>query len=205
MQSGLQAIAYFNLQHLPQHLPQPQPQSQRPAGFVTCIILIHLYHPDMLHNSRQAPAEVFISDQVRSRPTYLSGLGATGLLLRRPSSFSSATLTFLKTKLMSVQGRSPSCVQQGFNPQRHQVVLKGDTLHTSTSGWSARSSTIWIICTSVGRSTFPRTYVCQRKRRITSQWRRQFNEKAHCIGWFKRLIRKSESWFERLGSQVTDD
>ncbi len=34
----------------------------------------------MPHDSRRAPEEVFISDQVRSRPTYLSGLGVTGLL-----------------------------------------------------------------------------------------------------------------------------
>ncbi len=90
-----------------------------------------------------------------------SGLGVTGLLPRWPSSFSSGTLTFLKTKLISAQGRSPSCVQQGFHPHRHQGVLEGDTLHALTSGWSARRSTTWIIRTSVGRSTILRTYVLE--------------------------------------------
>ncbi len=91
MQSGLQAIAYLNLQHL----PQPQIiylnlslNSQQPTGLVTCILLMHSYHPDTPHDSRRAPAEVSASDQVRSRPTYSSGLGATDLL-PRPSSFSS--------------------------------------------------------------------------------------------------------------------
>ncbi len=127
-------------------------------------------------------------------------------------------LTFLKTKLTSAQGRSPSCVQQGFHSHHHQGILAGDTLHTSTSRWSARRSTTWIIHTSVGKSTLLCTYVCQRKRRTTNQWRHQFNEKADCVGWFQkliqkfdlkgwfeRLIQKSEGWFGRLGSQVTDD
>ncbi len=43
-------------------------------------------------------------------------------------------LTFLKMKLTSAQGRSHSCVQQDFDPHRHQGVLEGDTLHASTSG-----------------------------------------------------------------------
>ncbi len=34
----------------------------------------------MPHNSRRAPIEVSASDQVISRPTYSSGLGATSLL-----------------------------------------------------------------------------------------------------------------------------
>ncbi len=34
----------------------------------------------MPHDSRRALAEVSASDQVRSRPMYSSGLGATGLL-----------------------------------------------------------------------------------------------------------------------------
>ncbi len=100
------------------HLPQTQIiylnlslNSQRPTGLVTCIILIYLYHPDMPHDSRRTPVEVSASDQVRSRPTYSSGLGATGLLPKRPSSFSSATLTFLKTKLTFAQRRSFSCIQ----------------------------------------------------------------------------------------------
>ncbi len=133
--------------------------SQRPTGLVTCIILMQLYHPDTPHDSRRAPAEVSASDQVRSRSTYSLGLGATGLLRRRPSAFSSSTLTFLKTKLTSAQGRSPSCVQQGFHLHQHQGMLEGDTLHASTSGWSARRSTTWIISTSVGRSTILCTYV----------------------------------------------
>ncbi len=127
-------------------------------------------------------------------------------------------LTFLKIKLTFAQERNLSCIQQSFYPYRHIKVLKGDTLHTSTSGWSARRSTIWIIHTLVGRSTLLYTYVYQKKRRTTSQWRRQFNEKVDCVGWFKRLIqkvnskgwskkliRKLEGWFGRLGRQVTDD
>ncbi len=34
----------------------------------------------MPYDSRHVPAKVSTSDQVRSRPTYMSGLGATGLL-----------------------------------------------------------------------------------------------------------------------------
>ncbi len=112
--------------------------SQRPTGLITCIILMHLYHPDTLDDSRRAPAEVFASDQVRSRLTYSSGLRAIGLLPKSPLSFSSATLTFLKTKLTFAQGRIPSCIQQSFHPHCHQGVLGGDTLHASTSEWSAR-------------------------------------------------------------------
>ncbi len=149
---------------------------------------MHLYHPDTPHDSRRTHAEVSASDQVRSKPTYSSGLGATSLLPKRPSSFSSATLTFLKTKLTFAQGRSPSCVQQGFHPHCHQGVLKGDMLHTLTSGWSARRLTTWIIHTSVGRSTILRMYVW-RKQHITSlvaspiQWE----------GWLRRLIQKIDS------------
>ncbi len=36
--------------------------SQWPTGLVTCIILMHLYHPDTPHDSRRAPAEVSASD-----------------------------------------------------------------------------------------------------------------------------------------------
>ncbi len=100
------------------------------------------------------------------------------------------TLTFLKTKLMSAQGRSPSYIQQGFHLYCRQGLLEGDMLHASTSGWFARRLTTWIILTSVGRSILLPMYVCQRKRRITSQWRRQFNEKVGCVDWFKSLIRK---------------
>ncbi len=124
---------------------------------------------------------------------------ASGLLVYYQEAFVIlVVLTFLKTKLTFAQERSPSCVQQGFYPHRHQGVLENDILHTSTSGWSARRSTTWIIRTSVGRSTILRTYVCQRKRHTTNQWRRRFNEKADCIDWFKKLIWKVDlkSWSE---------
>ncbi len=70
-------------------------------------------------------------------------------------------------------------------------------IHVSTSGWSARRSTTWIIRTLVGRSSILRTYVW-RKRRTTSQWRCQFNEKVDCVSWFERLIRKLDlkDWSE---------
>ncbi len=84
--------------------------SQRSTGLVTCIILIYSYHLDTPYDSKRVPADLFASDQVSSRPTYLSGLGVTSLLSKRPLSFSSATLTFLKMKLTFAQGRSLSCV-----------------------------------------------------------------------------------------------
>ncbi len=111
------------------------------------------------------------------------------------------------------KGEVLSCVQQGFHPYRHQGVLKGDTLHASTSGWSAKRSTTWIIRISVGRNTILRMYVW-RKRRTTSlvappiqwkSWLRRLIQNVDSKGWFKRLIQKSEGWFGRLGSQVTDD
>ncbi len=139
--------------------------SKRPTGLITCIILIHSYLPDMPHDSRRAPAEVSAFDQVRSRPTYSSGLGVTGLLPRL-SSFSSFWLSWRRS-WRSHKGEVLSCVQQGFHPHCDQGVLEGDTLHTSTSGWSARRSTTWIIHTSVGRRTILRTYVWK-KRRTTS-------------------------------------
>ncbi len=83
VQLGFQAIVYLNLQHLLNF----SLNSQRPTGLVNCIILMHLYHPNTPHDSRRAPAEVFTSDQVKSKATYSSGLGATGLL-PRPLSFS---------------------------------------------------------------------------------------------------------------------
>ncbi len=195
------------------HLPQPQIiylnlslNSQRPTGLVICIILMRSYHPDTTHDSRPALVEVSASDQVSSRPTYLLGLGATGLLPKRPSSFSSATLTFLKTKLTFAQGRSPSCVQQGFHLYHHQGLLEGDALHASTSGWSAKRSTTWIIRTSIGRSTILSTYVW-RKRRTTSLvaspiqwegWLRRLIQKVDSKGWFERLIRKIDPKVGRL-------
>ena len=91
MQSGLQAIAYLNLLYL----TQPQPQSQR-----SC----HLYHlqyiyiiPNIPHDSRHVPAEVFIYPiKVKLRPIYLSDLGATGLLTRKPLTFLVNVLTFIE-------------------------------------------------------------------------------------------------------------
>ncbi len=133
--------------------------SQWPTGLVTCIILMHLYHPDTPHDFRRTPVEISASDQVRSRPMYSPGLGATGLL-PRPSSFSLFWLSWRQSWRLH-KGEVLSCVQQGFHPHRHQGVFEGDTFHASTSGWSARRSTTWIIHTSVGRSTILRTYVLQ--------------------------------------------
>ncbi len=157
MQSGLQAIVYLNLQTSTSnsnHQPQPPPQfpiallsSSLASSWCICTILIHLMIPDM-HLQRSLHL-IKLGPGLR----ILSGLGATGLLSRRPSSFLSGTLTFLKTKLTSAQGKNPSCVQQGFYPHHHQGVLEGDMLHASTSGWSIRRSTTWIIRNSVGRST----------------------------------------------------
>ncbi len=100
-----------------------------------CIIL------DTSHDSRRASAEVSASNQVRSRPT----------LLVRPRGYWSihqevfvilvTTLTFLKTKLTSAQGRSPSCIQKDLYPHRHQRLLEADMLQASTSGWAAGKST----------------------------------------------------------------
>ncbi len=91
--------------------------SQRPSGLVTCIILMHLYHPDAFVPSWYASwfqtctcRGLCIWSRSGLGLRTLSGLEATGLLPRRPSSFSSGILTFLKTKLTSAQGRSPSCV-----------------------------------------------------------------------------------------------
>ncbi len=147
------------------------------SSWCICTILIRPMIPDV-HLQR-------FLHLIKSGPGLhtLSGLGATGLLPKRPLSFSSVTLTFLKTKLTFAQGRSLSCIQQGFHSHCHQGVIKGDTLHVSTSGWSARRSTTWIIRTSVGRSTILRMYIW-RKRRTTSlvappiQWE----------GWLHRLI-----------------
>ena len=87
MQSSLQAIAYLNLQYLPQLLPQPQPQSQWPyhLHYPRCIYII----PNTPHDSRRALAEVSASNQVKLRPTYLSGLEVTGLPTRKLLSFPS--------------------------------------------------------------------------------------------------------------------
>ncbi len=161
-------IAYLNLQH------QPQPHiiylnlslnSKRSTGLVTCIILMRSYRPDTPHDSRRALAEVSASNQVRSRPTYLLGLGATGLL-PRPLSFWSFWL-FWRQNWRPHKGEVLSYVQQGFHLHRYQEVLESNTLHVSTSGWSAKMSTTRIIRTLVGRSTILRMYVW-RKWRTTS-------------------------------------
>ena len=60
---------------------------------------MHLYHPDISHDSRHALIEVFASNQVKPRPLCLSlGLGATGLPTKRPSSFPVNALTFIEEK-----------------------------------------------------------------------------------------------------------
>ncbi len=91
----------------------------------------HSYHPryasfmipDLAYTSRG----LYASNQVRSRPTYSSGLGATGLhtrglrhLVNALTSTESVIRTVALTKLTSAQGRSPSCVQLAFHPHRHQ-------------------------------------------------------------------------------------
>ncbi len=113
------------------------------------------------------------------------------------------TLTFLKTKLTSAQGRSPSCIQQGLHSHRYQGVLEGDMLYAAMSGWSARRLTTWIIHTSIGRS-IP-SYICMSEEAIYYKpvalpiqwegWLRRLISKS----WFERLIQKSKSWFGRLG------
>ncbi len=197
MQSGLQAIAYLNLQ------TSTSTSASIPNGLLAwslasswCIrtVLIRLLIPDVhlqrsLHLIKSGPG-------LRTS----SGLGATGLLPRRPLSFSSGTLTFLKTKLTSAQGRSPSCVPQGFHPHHHQGVLESGTLHVSMSGWSARRSTTWIIRTSVGRSTILPIYILEEATyhklvALPIQWEgwlHRLIQKVDSKGWFKRLIRKSE-------------
>ena len=60
---------------------------------------MHLYHSNISYDSRHAPAEVFASNQVKPRPTYLPlGLGATGLLTRRPLSFPVNALIFMEKR-----------------------------------------------------------------------------------------------------------
>ncbi len=132
MQSGLQAIAYLDLQTSTstfKHLSQPQPQSQRPDGLVTCII------PNTPHDSRRAYNRgLYIqSSEVQA---YVSTAKPGGHWSTHQKAFIIlvTALTFLKTKLMSAQGRSLSCVQLDFHPHHHQEVLKGDTPHASTSG-----------------------------------------------------------------------
>ncbi len=203
MESGLRAYC------LPQpptstsnsnHLPQPQPQ------FPTAYWPRHLHHPDAFVSSWYASWFQTCTCRglciwSRSGPGLrtLSGLGATSLLLRRPLSFSSGTLTFLKTKLTSAQGRSPSCVQQGFHLHRHQGVLEGGTLHASTSGWSIRRSTTWIIRTSVGRSTILCMYVLEK-----AMYHKLVALSIRWEGWLCMLIQKvdSKGWFKRLIQKV---
>ncbi len=204
VQSSLQAIAYFNLRisisilksstSTLASIPNGLLASSLASSWCICTILICLMIPDV-HLQRSLHL-------IKSNPGLhtSSGLGVTGLLPRRPSSFLSGTLTFLKTKLTSAQGWSPSYVQQGFHPHRHQVMLEGAILHASTSGWSARRSTTWIIRTSVGRSIILLTYVLEEAiyHKLVAPpiqwegWLRRLIQKVDSKSWFKRLIRKSE-------------
>ncbi len=65
--------------------------SLNPNGLITCIILDGFVSSSI----RLMTSDVYIAEisrypiKVRTRPTYLSGLGITGLPTRRPSSFSS--------------------------------------------------------------------------------------------------------------------
>ncbi len=111
--------------HLPQYLSQPQLQYQRPDGLVTCIIPdafvlspIRLMIPDV-HT-----AEVFTSNQVRSRPTcLLLGLGATTLPTKRLLSF------------LSLPWRS---WRQSWHPHKGKVLAASSKafIHTATKGCS---------------------------------------------------------------------
>ncbi len=77
VQSSLQTIAYFNLQTS----TLTSALISMAYGLVTCIILdAFCIILDTPHDSRRAPVKVSVFDQVRSKPMYLSGLGATGLL-----------------------------------------------------------------------------------------------------------------------------
>ncbi len=83
--------------------------SQQPTGLVTCIILIHSYHPDKPYNSRRAFVEVSASDQIRSRSTYSLGLETIGLLPKLLS-FSSFWLSWRRS-WCSHKREVLSCVQ----------------------------------------------------------------------------------------------
>ncbi len=116
---------YFNLKSSTPNsasIPNGLLASSLASSWCIRTILMHSYHPDTPHDSRCSPAEVSASNQVRSRPTYSSGLGATGLL-SKPSSFSLFWLSWRRTWRLH-KGEVLSCVQQGFHPHRHQGVFK---------------------------------------------------------------------------------
>ncbi len=101
MQSGLQAIAYLNLQHL------PQPQSQFPTAYWPC----HWHHSDAFVLSWYASW----FQTCTCRGLYIWSSQVQAYILVRPGGYWSTTkafvilviLTFLKTKLTFAQGRSP--------------------------------------------------------------------------------------------------
>ena len=60
---------------------------------------MHLYYPNISHNSRRAPVKVSASNQVKPRPTCsLLGLGAIGLSTKKPLSFSVNALMFIEER-----------------------------------------------------------------------------------------------------------
>ena len=66
----------------------------------------------------------FISNQVRSKLTYLLGLKTIGLPIRRFLLFGQCSNIYNLIKLMSIQRRSANCIQQSFYPYCYQRVLK---------------------------------------------------------------------------------
>ncbi len=101
--------------------------------------------PDLAYTSR----DIYVSNQVRSKPTYLSGLGIISLYTRGFCHLVN-TLTFTRsiirtvilTKLTSTLGESLSYVHLAgllFSPL--SGVLKSGTPHDLTSGQSARRLT----------------------------------------------------------------
>ncbi len=121
----------------------------------------HLHYPNVFVSSpirliilNMHTTEICASNQIKSRP-YVSTARPGGHWSTHQETFIIlvTAMTFLKTKLTSTQGKSPSCVQQSFHLHHYQGVLKDDIPHASTSGWSARKLTTWIIRTSIGRST----------------------------------------------------
>ncbi len=154
MPSGLQAITYLNLQHL----PQTQPQFQRPTGLVICIFLIHLYQPRYASWFQTCIGRALCiwSNQVQAY--VLVRPGGHWSTTRRPSPFSSFWLFWRQSWRLHKEE-----VLAASNRAFIHTAIKGCSRvicsHASTSGWSTRRSTTWIIRTSVCRSTLPRTYV----------------------------------------------
>ena len=150
MQSVLQAIAYLNLQI----------STSTSASIATVSSLasypMHLYHPQyalwfqmcnckrLCIQSGQAKAYVFTA-----RPGSHWYIHQEAFIMFSQS----PDVHRKKTKLTSAQKKSPSCIQQGFHPHRYQEMLENNILHASTSGWSARRLTTWIIRISVDKST----------------------------------------------------